>query len=135
MTNRDTCQDHPHIYNTEHRHGGIGWLTPAMVHYGHVEGVRAARQHVLAAAYVAHPERFVRRPPEPPVVPAAVWINPPPSQAASAPCRSTFGGSTLPRERPSASRIDDLETGHYLHTPHHEGTERNVAALTSAVRQ
>jgi putative transposase len=64
-------------YNTEHRHGGIGWLTPAMVHYGQGELVRTARRQVLTTAYAAHPERFVRRPPEPPAVPKAVWINPP----------------------------------------------------------
>jgi len=47
-------------YNTAHRHGGIGLLTPAMVHYGQAEHVRAQRATVLAAAYAAHPERFVR---------------------------------------------------------------------------
>jgi putative transposase len=69
-------------YNTEHRHGGIGWLTPAMVHYGQVQAVRSARRQVLITAYTAHPERFVRRPPAPPPVPNAVWINPPASNAA-----------------------------------------------------
>jgi putative transposase len=66
-------------YNTEHRHGGIGWLTPAMMHYGQVDSVGAARRQVLAAAYATHPERFVRRPPVPPAVPTAAWINPPPA--------------------------------------------------------
>src|SRR3970040_2125993 len=46
------------------RHGAIGLLPPAMVHYGQVEAVRARRAEVLAAAYIAHPERFVRRPPQ-----------------------------------------------------------------------
>jgi putative transposase len=64
-------------YNNEHRHTGIGLLTPATVHYGLAEQVRAARQEVLRAAYLAHPERFVRGVPEPPVLPPAVWINPP----------------------------------------------------------
>jgi len=64
-------------YNTAHRHGGIGLLTPAMVHYGQAERVRAQRANVLAAAYAAHPERFVRQLPQPPALPAAVWINPP----------------------------------------------------------
>jgi putative transposase len=64
-------------YNTAHRHGGIGLLTPAMVHYGHAESVCAQRAAVLAAAYVAHPERFVRQLPTPPALPTAVWINPP----------------------------------------------------------
>jgi putative transposase len=72
-------------YNLEHRHGGIGWLTPAMVHYGQVDAVGTARRHVLTAAYAAHPERFVRRPPAPPTVPDAVWINPPPPTRAPAP--------------------------------------------------
>jgi hypothetical protein len=39
---------------------------------------------VLAAAYAAHPERFVRRPPAPKPLPTAVWINPPqPTQEAT----------------------------------------------------
>lgn len=64
-------------YNTAHRHSGIGLLTPAMVHYGHAETVCSQRAAVLARAYAAHPERFVRRPPQPPALPTAVWINPP----------------------------------------------------------
>jgi putative transposase len=64
-------------YNTAHRHTGIGLLTPAMVHYGHAETVCGQRAAVFAAAYAAHPERFVRRPPKPPALPTAVWINPP----------------------------------------------------------
>ena len=75
-------------YNTEHRHGGIGWLTPAMVHYGQVDLVGAARRQVLTAAYVAHPERFVRRPPVPPTVPTAAWINPPRPGAQPLPGRA-----------------------------------------------
>jgi hypothetical protein len=31
----------------------------------------------LAAAYAAHPERFVRGVPHPAAAPTAVWINPP----------------------------------------------------------
>ena len=46
-------------YNHEHRHSGLGFLTPAVVHYGRAAAVRAQRQQVLAAAYAAHPERFV----------------------------------------------------------------------------
>ena len=64
-------------YNTEHRHSGIGMMTPEMVHYGLAEQVRAERERVLDAAYAAHPERFVRGRPTPPVLPQAVWINPP----------------------------------------------------------
>ena len=52
-------------YNHEHRHSGLGFLTPAVVHFGQAAPVRAHRQQVLAAAYTAHPERFVNGPPRP----------------------------------------------------------------------
>lgn len=64
-------------YNTQHRHSGIGLLTPADVHAGRAPEITAARAVTLGAAYAAHPERFVRRPPTPPAIPTAVWINPP----------------------------------------------------------
>ena len=63
-------------YNDEHYHSGIGLLTPAMVHYGHAAEVLARRGQTLDAAYQAHPERFVRKPPAPLALPEAVWINP-----------------------------------------------------------
>jgi hypothetical protein len=37
--------------------------------------VRARRAEVLRIAYAAYPERFVRKAPEPPALPSAVWIN------------------------------------------------------------
>jgi len=64
-------------YNDEHYHSGIGLVTPAMLHYGLAEGVVHARQKTLAAAYTAHPERFVHGLPRAPKLPTAVWINPP----------------------------------------------------------
>ena len=64
-------------YNHEHRHSGLGFFTPAVVHFGQAAAVRAHRQHVLAAAYAAHPERFVKGAPKPADLPQAVWINPP----------------------------------------------------------
>jgi putative transposase len=64
-------------YNGEHRHSSLGLCTPDDVHYGRADGIRAARATVLEAAYLAHPERFVCKPPEPPSLPTAVWINPP----------------------------------------------------------
>lgn len=71
------CQGFFHWYNHDHYHSGIAMLTPAMVHYGSADKVLAKRQKVLDAAYVAHPERFVSKPPAPPRKPNAVWINPP----------------------------------------------------------
>ena len=47
------------------------------MHFGRAVAVRDARAEVLTAAYAAHPERFVRKHPEPPELPAAVWINKP----------------------------------------------------------
>lgn len=65
-------------YNHEHRHSGIGLHTPADVHFGRADAVRLARGDVLDQAYTAHPERFVGKPPQPPRLPRAVWINKPP---------------------------------------------------------
>jgi putative transposase len=70
-------------YNEDHRHSGIGLHTPADVHYGRAEAVRAQRAEVLTDAYAMHPERFVRKPPEPPALPAAVWINEPKEDPAT----------------------------------------------------
>jgi putative transposase len=64
-------------YNDEHRHSGIGYHTPADVHYGRAGAVREKRAIVLNAAYAEHPERFVHKPPQPPALPTAVWINQP----------------------------------------------------------
>ena len=64
-------------YNDDHRHSGIGMLTPAMVHFGHAPRIRQKRQTVLDAAYLAHPDRFVRQPPTPLPLPMEVWINKP----------------------------------------------------------
>jgi hypothetical protein len=64
-------------YNTEHRHSGLGLLTPHEVHYGLAEKRVEARARVLAAAFSAHPERFVAGLPRPPALPTEVWINKP----------------------------------------------------------
>ncbi len=74
---RAFCQQFFPWYNEEHRHSGLGLLTPAMVHGGQAETVLAGRQAVLDAAYQAHPDRFVRRPPKPLPLPSEVWINRP----------------------------------------------------------
>jgi putative transposase len=74
---RAFCQQFFHWYNEEHRHSGIGLLTPAVVHFGQASIVLAHRQAVLDAAYQQHPGRFVRRPPQPLPLPSEVWINKP----------------------------------------------------------
>src|SRR3970282_2057407 len=47
-------------YNDAHHHSALGFMTPAVVHYGRAEGVREKRKRILAAASAAPPERFVR---------------------------------------------------------------------------
>jgi putative transposase len=70
-------QDFFRWYNHEHCHSGLGFLTPAVVYGGQAATVRDHRRHVLTAAYLAHPERFVKERPRPADLPQAVWINPP----------------------------------------------------------
>ena len=50
---------------------------PRRCHYGRAHAIREARGRVLDAAYLGHPERFVRKTPEPPKLPGVVWINKP----------------------------------------------------------
>ena len=76
---RAFCQPFFAWYNDDHRHSGLGMMTPAMVHHGQAPLIREKRQTVLDAAYLAHPDRFVRRPPTPLHLPKEVWINKPQS--------------------------------------------------------
>src|ERR1022692_2479822 len=71
------CRTFVDWYNHAHRHSGIGLMTPAAVHHRHAQQLHAARAVVLDAAYAQHPERFVRKPPVPPELPTAAWINKP----------------------------------------------------------
>jgi len=70
-------------YNMDHRHSGIGWHTPASVHYGTAEEVRQQRAMTLDAAFQSHPERFVSKPPTPPQLPTTAWINKPEEENAT----------------------------------------------------
>jgi len=73
---RTFCEGFFTEYNHVHRHSGIGWHTPASVHFGTATDVDTARQVTLDAARTAHPERFSRRP-RPPRIPDQTWINQP----------------------------------------------------------
>ena len=75
-------------YNHEHRHSGIGYHTPASVHFGTAGLVREGRARVLDAAYAAHPERFVNKPP------------------TRRPCLARPGSTSPRRWRDRASRDD-----------------------------
>jgi putative transposase len=74
---RTFCRHFFTWYNQDHHHVGIGLMTPDHVHYGQAKAVHTARQDVLAQAYQANPERFVRKAPVPPPMPTQTWINPP----------------------------------------------------------
>lgn len=71
------CQVFFPWYNEQHRHSGIAMLTPHMVHFGSAPAVLAQRQAVLDAAFLHHPDRFVRRPPTASTPPSKVGINVP----------------------------------------------------------
>jgi putative transposase len=64
-------------YNDEHRHSGIGLVTPAQRHSGEDKLVYERRQIVLEQFYKQFPERFVHGLPSPPTLPKEVWINKP----------------------------------------------------------
>ena len=74
---RSFCREFFAWYSHQHRHAGIGLLTPACLHFGQAEAVHAVRERVLEAAYAANPERFVKGRSRPPEIPTAVWINKP----------------------------------------------------------
>lgn len=73
---RAFCEAFFTYYNHEHRHSGIGLHTPASVHFGTADQVRAQRAATLEAAYAANPRRFHSKP-VPPSIPAKAWINDP----------------------------------------------------------
>lgn len=74
---RAHCQRFFHWYNHQHRHSGIGLMSPHAVHYGDAEALHARRSQTLQIAYAAQPLRFKGHIPRPPALPTAAWINPP----------------------------------------------------------
>ena len=71
---RGFCASFFDAYNFDHRHAGLGLLTPNVVHTGQAPAVRAARALVLNAAHAQHTNRF-NHPPQPPRLPEPTWIN------------------------------------------------------------
>ncbi len=67
-------------YNTKHYHSGLGYLTPASVHYGRADQILKERAKVMNQAFAARPDRFNNRPPKPYSLPRQVWINKPTGQ-------------------------------------------------------
>jgi len=80
---RAHCRRFFHWYNTEHRHSGIGFMTPETVHYGRAAAIHQRRAAALDAAFRRNPLRFKNLAPQPPALPTAAWINPPQKKPAS----------------------------------------------------
>ncbi len=114
---RQHCEAFYTYYNHEHRHSGIGLHTPASVHYGTAELVRAERQRTLDAARDAHPERFTRRP-HAPRLPGRAWINKPDTSDPIDPVASrptvgaaaiaTMTATALPATQPTIKNMSQL---------------------------
>lgn len=108
---RRFCREFFEWYNMEHRHSGIAMLTPSTLHHGEAESVLAKRDAALAAAYAAHPERFVNGHPKAKRPPEEAWINKP-----AQPELQVRGGSQEPSpvvnpERPEGSHGEGFSTG------------------------
>jgi hypothetical protein len=71
-------------YNQQHRHSGIGMMTPESVHTGRAAEVRKQRKNTLANAFQRMPNRFKHRMPQPQKLPTAAWTNPPPMKKKAA---------------------------------------------------
>jgi putative transposase len=81
---RTFCQVFFAWYNDEHRHSGIGYVTPAAMHTGVAAHIYAQRNDVLQAAFESHPNRFKNRRPQPPALPTEAGINMPKSVSVEA---------------------------------------------------
>jgi putative transposase len=90
-------------YNDEHQHSGIGFMTPAAVHFGRASALWQRRAAVLQAAYSAHPARFKGRIPTPPELPQIVGINLPKTLATQTPHELSATPGLLTKFQPEVS--------------------------------
>lgn len=65
-----------HWYNTEHRHSGIQFVTPAQRHDGQHVQILSRRHELYEAARAAHPLRWRGRATRDWTPTATVWLNP-----------------------------------------------------------
>ena len=96
-------------YNHEHRHSALAWLTPATVHAGEGPDRLRRRHEVLAAAFHAHPERFVHGLPRLQSLPEAVWINPPEKTTRQDALQATISSGPLPAVPPYRALLMPLD--------------------------
>jgi transposase InsO family protein len=74
---RAFCQTFFVWYNYDHRHSGIGYMTPAAMHTGVASIIYEQRDQILKNAFSQHPNRFKNRRPQPPALPTEAGINMP----------------------------------------------------------
>lgn len=74
---RSFCQTFFAWYNDDHRHSGIGYMTPEAMHAGVADALYDQRAIVLQNAFAQHPNRFKHRCPRPPALPTVAGINMP----------------------------------------------------------
>ncbi len=74
---RTFCRSFFTWYNQEHKHSGIGLMTPEQVHYGQAPEILEHRSKILVAAFKKFPNRFKGKVPTPMSLPEAAWINKP----------------------------------------------------------
>ena len=72
---RAFCRDFFTWYNQEHRHTGIGLMTPEQVHYGRAKEIYQCRTDVLQTAFERFPLRFKGKEPKLPQLPQAGSIK------------------------------------------------------------
>ncbi len=72
---RAFCHDFFDWYNHEHRHSGIGFMTPSAMHRGLAASLFEKRAAVLTDAFHRNPMRFKGKHPSPPRLPTAAGIN------------------------------------------------------------
>lgn len=79
-------------------------------------------QWLLRTVYAAHPKRFVQKPPQLPVLPHAVWINPPKEQSASQDRADATSSTARPTGRPVLRVAPETTEGshHPVATPTYE---------------
>jgi hypothetical protein len=99
-------------YNDAHRHSGIGFMTPASVHFGHAPAIDAQRRRVLEAAYAAHPERFKGPLPTPPALSGIVGINLPKTQSTETTDALTPTPALLTNSENQVSQSHMTHSGH-----------------------
>jgi len=114
-------------HNEDHHHAGLALYTAAEVYEGRVEQAVAQRQRALDAAYAAHPERFVKGPPQAARPAAWVGIN----HVPQAPLGRTQT-ARRPAPCPSSTQLPDVSTEAPSRARTVASDTRDTSALTGA---